>query len=233
MLYTSVQVNVATVSKWHTDGSNVGPSIAVGLGDFEGGELLTWTSEEGILEHDIKGVGRLFNGLEWHASRAATGWRCSLIGFTHPGISQVSPEVKQRLRELGFPDNTTEKPEEMVPPSLLPGRAPRDSLRARKAAEDDEFLGGMRNPTQAVTRVKGLASMGAKVSNMYLKFEQRHPEAKQVGELYGNKHYSGPSKELVRKFAAELRQVVQAKPELKPACEFGGPSRLDGELIQA
>ena len=54
-------------------------------GDYENGELLTWTEAEGILEHDIRGEVMRFNGLEWHANRTLEGRRCTMIAFEHLG----------------------------------------------------------------------------------------------------------------------------------------------------
>ena len=102
--FTSVQVTRAVTSSGgaalHTDGKNAGDSLAVGLGDFSGGEL--WVHGRGAL--DISGgTWQRFDGRMPHATLPfARGPRYSLIYWTHAGHAAL-PAAERRLAEqLGF-----------------------------------------------------------------------------------------------------------------------------------
>ena len=76
--FTSIQVNKNYQSKPHIDKYNKGLSYIVGLGDYEGGELIL-----NSYRFNIKYEPLLFNGRIWeHATSSFTGTRYSLIYFT-------------------------------------------------------------------------------------------------------------------------------------------------------
>ena len=76
--YTTIQVNKNIVCNPHTDKNNVGLSYIIGLGDYEGGNLMI---EEN--ENDIKNKFFLFDGKKIHYNKSFTGDRYSIIFFTH------------------------------------------------------------------------------------------------------------------------------------------------------
>lgn len=76
--YTTIQINKNVISKPHVDKNNVGPSYAIALGDFSGGDLVI----EGTA-FNIKNKWKKFNGTLGHWITPFEGTRYSLIYFTH------------------------------------------------------------------------------------------------------------------------------------------------------
>jgi hypothetical protein len=76
--YTTIQVNKNVQSKGHVDQNNVGPSIIIALGDFDGGELMI----EGK-PSTIKNRFKKFDGRLGHWVAPFKGTRYSLVFFTH------------------------------------------------------------------------------------------------------------------------------------------------------
>tara|TARA_R100001440_G_scaffold70849_2_gene93555 strand:- start:11088 stop:11585 length:498 start_codon:yes stop_codon:yes gene_type:complete len=82
--YTSVQFNKNQKCKKHIDGKNTGISTIIGLGDYEGGELLIYFDgeDEPPTPVDIKGKFYEFDGSKYyHETADFTGNRFSLVFF--------------------------------------------------------------------------------------------------------------------------------------------------------
>ena len=82
--YTSVQFNKNQKCKKHIDGKNTGISTIIGLGDYEGGELLIYFDGENEppTAVDIKGKLYEFDGSKYyHETADFTGNRFSLVYF--------------------------------------------------------------------------------------------------------------------------------------------------------
>ena len=82
--YTSVQFNKNQKCKKHIDGKNTGISTIIGLGDYEGGELLIYFDGEDKepTPVDIKGKFYEFDGSKYyHETADFTGNRFSLVFF--------------------------------------------------------------------------------------------------------------------------------------------------------
>ena len=103
--WSSVQVNLNTVSKKHTDSNNEGPSLITVAGDFEGGEF----QMEDDKEVDLRGHVWRFDGRRVHGSKEFRGTRISLIWFCHTSWRQTTPEQRAVLKNKGFrlPDSQT------------------------------------------------------------------------------------------------------------------------------
>mgnify|MGYP003633308028 CR=1 FL=1 len=82
--YTSVQYNNNQKCAKHIDGKNTGISTIIGLGDYEGGELLIYYNGENEppTPVDIKGKFYQFDGSKYyHETADFTGQRFSLVYF--------------------------------------------------------------------------------------------------------------------------------------------------------
>lgn len=82
--YTSVQYNKNQKCKKHIDGNNTGTSTIIGLGDYEGGELLVYYDgeDEEPTTIDIKNKFYSFDGAKYfHETNDFTGNRFSLVFF--------------------------------------------------------------------------------------------------------------------------------------------------------
>ena len=96
--FTSIQVNKNYASALHVDRNYCGPSLIIGLGNFEGGQL--WTFDQGPL--DVKNKWVSFDGNLPHGTLCFSGNRYSLIFFTVKHHESILPFHRQRLVELGF-----------------------------------------------------------------------------------------------------------------------------------
>ena len=83
--FTTIQFNKNYQCKKHIDGKNVGISHIIGLGDYEGGELLIYYDgpDEKPTSVDIKNRFYSFNGSEcYHETAPYTGERHTIVFFT-------------------------------------------------------------------------------------------------------------------------------------------------------
>ena len=60
--WTTLQINVNTVSDWHKDRRNLGPSCLMVLGSYEGGAI----EIAGFRPRRLQNAVVLMNGREWH-----------------------------------------------------------------------------------------------------------------------------------------------------------------------
>jgi hypothetical protein len=81
--YTTIQYNKNNKCAKHIDGKNVGESIIIGLGDYQGGRLIIYDYEGQEKKYiDIKNKFFKFNGSKYyHETEAFTGNRISLVFF--------------------------------------------------------------------------------------------------------------------------------------------------------
>ena len=83
--FTTIQFNKNYKCNKHIDGKNMGISHIIGLGDYEGGELLIYYDgpDKEPTKVDIKGRFYSFNGSEYyHETASFTGQRHTLVFFT-------------------------------------------------------------------------------------------------------------------------------------------------------
>ena len=89
--FTSVQMNKNFPCPRHIDGTNVGESILVCLGDYEGGELIV-ENWEGHEKYPVDNRNKMFrfNGAKYYHSVAPfTGTRYSLVFFSNKTIAKL------------------------------------------------------------------------------------------------------------------------------------------------
>ena len=75
------------------------PSIAVGLGDYEGGKLRV----EGSAPTDLRSHAVVFDGLKTHSSSKLNGDRWSLVLCVHASWDKVPAATASELRQYGLP----------------------------------------------------------------------------------------------------------------------------------
>tara|TARA_R110000765_G_scaffold12698_1_gene39044 strand:- start:85 stop:588 length:504 start_codon:yes stop_codon:yes gene_type:complete len=82
--FTTIQVNKNQQMKKHKDGNNVGESYIVGVGDYQGGELIVYDEfGENPKKIDIKHKFYKFNGSIYpHETAPFTGDRITLVFFS-------------------------------------------------------------------------------------------------------------------------------------------------------
>ena len=85
--WTSMQINVNTVPRYHTDRNNVGPSILLVLGNHKGGEVQV-EGHEPVAECETLW---LFNGNDKHRSMPFDGVRVSVVWFAHASSEMAPP----------------------------------------------------------------------------------------------------------------------------------------------
>merc|ERR1719235_1130988 len=108
----------------HVDANNLGQSLIVGLGEYQGGELWVHDDEgdkEMTLCEDVRSSFGYKSGSKWqghdvdirknwfefdgnrlHFTRPFSGTRYTLIYFTCDRYAEASEDVRQRLDGLGF-----------------------------------------------------------------------------------------------------------------------------------
>ena len=118
--FNAVIVNQDYAGRPHVDTNNYGPSLILGLGDYQGGEL--WVHNDlgedpvSITErvtkypvgtyygsyHDLHGKLTEFDGRLLHAVKDFTGPRMTVVWYWVPWSSQTTGATIQQLQELGF-----------------------------------------------------------------------------------------------------------------------------------
>jgi hypothetical protein len=83
--YTSIQVNKTTRFEMHVDRNNLGPSLFIAIGDFQGGGL--WVDGIGTINAKYKWC--IFNGNHGHMTLPFKGTRYSFVFFTQSSYRQV------------------------------------------------------------------------------------------------------------------------------------------------
>ena len=103
--FTSIQIKKNfTSGTLHID-ANVGPSLTLSIGNFEGGEL--YINNRGRVDTENKLV--LFNGQQPHMALPYEGKRFSFVFFTSVSYLTLPREKRERLALFGYPlPNETE-----------------------------------------------------------------------------------------------------------------------------
>jgi hypothetical protein len=95
--YTTITLNHGVQAKKHRDPRNVGKSIIVGFGDYEGGALRVWDpNDENPQDLDLKDKPTMFNGaLLPHETQPFTGDRYTVIYYRHKykGVCKDMPPM--------------------------------------------------------------------------------------------------------------------------------------------
>lgn len=115
--FTSVQINrcdeSSQISALHVDRNNQGPSLIVGFGDYDGGQL--WTADKGVLS--VKHKWTEFDGRLPHAALPFDGTlRYTLIFWCCARAEQLPRSHKLHAERLGFCFPTAMRRDDIAPP---------------------------------------------------------------------------------------------------------------------
>jgi len=112
--YTSININKNYAGRLHRDGNNVGPSFIKAFGEFSGGELNYFPSDDkkkpleefddkDKLQVNIKDNLMLFDGNRGHYVTKFKGERYSLVFFSLRTWNKVPAEDRKAAKECGIP----------------------------------------------------------------------------------------------------------------------------------
>lgn len=112
--YTSININKNYAGRLHRDGNNAGPSFIKAFGDFKGGKLNYWPSDdkktplEEFKDKDkvtmnIKDNLMLFDGNRGHCVDSFKGNRYSLVFFSIRTWNKVPPNEVKAAIKCGIP----------------------------------------------------------------------------------------------------------------------------------
>jgi len=152
--YTSVNINKNYAGKLHRDGNNCGPSFIKAFGNFKGGELNYWPSDnkktalEDFAAKDkitvnLKDNLLLFDGNRGHFVNSFKGNRFSLVFFSIRTWNKVPKEDAKKAARCGIPLPTKKSMDHiqsLLGPSgkagyrLCPDAAPRGVKRAASSS---------------------------------------------------------------------------------------------------
>ena len=124
--WSSLQVNVNTISAWHSDEVKGVMLLIVG-GSFTGGAF----SIKGAGSWDLCAKAILFRGSDPHRAEAFSGSRWSLVAYLHPGVAEVDQGRRSELGGLGF---------RCSPASSSGFVAPTRLLVSKDALSDPDFV---------------------------------------------------------------------------------------------
>ena len=103
--------------------------------------------------------------------------------------------------------------------------------RARKDAEEIEYIGGMRCPLRSLALIPAWESVGARIAVIMNGVFDSTPDAQEVALRFGDLDYQGPSDTTLEKVRSllisefKLQGIIQKKPE------FGNPSEINATLF--
>ena len=95
--FTSLQVNVDSVSSPHVDQNNFGASYMLCIGDFAGGEFVCNGTE-----HTARNMLLRFDGSLTPSNRPFSGKRISLVLFRHSCVRNIPPWDRERIWNIGL-----------------------------------------------------------------------------------------------------------------------------------
>ena len=99
--FTSIQINRNTISAPHVDNNLAGtPSIAIGLGKYDGGRLRVDGAKQPL---HIRDHAVVFDGAKLHSSGLLNGDRWSLVLLIHSSWEYTTNAMRQQLTGLGLP----------------------------------------------------------------------------------------------------------------------------------
>jgi len=156
--WTSITVNSDFASSKHRDSGNEGPSIIQAFGPFSGGELMTWTHDNGKKTiSDFKDedatildarTPQRFDGRKLHGTMPFSGKRTSIVWYTCRCLAEATNEIiwdASRLR-LKLP-----KPFRWYRGRRWPQLADRNNSQPLPANESDRSGGGSSGGTTGAT----------------------------------------------------------------------------------
>ena len=112
-----------------------------------------------------------------------------------------------------------------------PATSARPSKKTKREEENEFYLGGMRNPAIAVSRMYKLRETGSHMRKMWEIFAERFPEAREVGERYGSTE-AKINPDILKFWKGELHVALRVPRSegitLKENVEFRSP--LNAEL---
>ena len=141
----------------------------------------------------------------------------------------LSPESMRSMRLNRRAYDLGEATEDYLPPPK------QVSKKLKKEQENAYFLGGMRNPALAVTRMHALSAAGQEIAKMWKEFEARRPEVLEMAKAYGTERCCVEEK-LGMEWRELLRKLLKAPMEKEKAknrdkLQFDSP--LKAELWRA
>jgi len=112
--YTSININKNYAGRLHRDGNNAGPSLIKAFGEFCGGDLNYWPSDDKKLPLEdfdesnkvtinIQNNLLLFDGNRGHCVNSFQGERYSLVFFSLRTWNKVPEEDLEEARRCGVP----------------------------------------------------------------------------------------------------------------------------------
>lgn len=101
----------------------------------------------------------------------------------------IASKMKKQVPPTSLGDLASSKRSwtaENVDEDVVPSDGP--SKRKRKEGENMHFVGGMRNPAKAVSRLHKLGEAGHDVRRLWMRFVRDHPEALEAASSYGSEN---------------------------------------------
>lgn len=102
--YTTITLNHGVQARKHLDSRNVGKSVIIGFGDYDGGELRVWdANDENPRDINLKDRPHMFNGsLLPHETQPFTGNRYTIIYYKQQwkGCCKGMPEMKGNTKSV-------------------------------------------------------------------------------------------------------------------------------------
>ena len=105
--------------------------------------------------------------------------------------------------------------------------------RQQKEQENADCMGGMRNPSRAVSRNGALRFTSRKVKGVVEAFLKEKASRIDIATLFGSEGYQGPDPEEVVHLREIIRLVLEAPDEPTLEYRWGAPSPLQGEILHA
>ena len=105
--------------------------------------------------------------------------------------------------------------------------------RQQKEQENADCMGGMRNPSRAVSRNGALRLTSRKVKGVVEAFLKEKASRIDIATLFGSEGYQGPDPEEVLHLREIIRIVLEAPVEPTLEYRWGAPSPLQGEILHA
>ena len=222
--WSSIQVNVNTVSSSHTDKSNVGASALLLLGKFTRGAFVYEDSHETFAE---TGLIKFIDGSRPHSSQQFEGLRVSVIWFLHQFAKNLPGESLDLLAQAGFrvhgpsEDSTLASGfgKSVLRPTPLKGMLP-SSLKSIREKENSACIGGMRSPHLAVRKVAQAQATGSKIFGALAEVIRLCPESLQVASNIAIRQHASQG------FTEEI--VARAKTQVATALGIGDPGPKQG-----
>ena len=172
--------------------------------------------------------------------------------FLREKMKYLEERKTKRQKNKGEPNkiarNKTSPEAEREPIRLTPAPASKDWIgdptkkhglfkampSKKEAAEQEVFVGGMRNPAVVVKGLPVLQNLGVKVKAAWEGFVRRHPKALEVAENYGTLECEY-NETVTKEWIATLKRTLGARAAPKARKEEHIPYRspLDPEILQA